>query len=277
MNNLVEINNTELSIKEFNGQRVVTFKDIDNVHNRPDGTARRNFNSSKKYLIENEDYFKITRKNSMDEIRTMNMSIPPKGITLLTESGYLLLVKSFTDDLAWKVQRELVSSYFKAKDIIQNDNNPQFTIALDKLTEALSSIDNRLSVLEKPTQKKQLPTNKYSRWKTNIFKNIKLIQEYVNDNSDENLTLAETMSTIFNEFQDTYNIDLSEYTEMYKCEYCLDYDSNIYTLDIINHYKDIRDTFALTVNSIMEKLHIENTDNNSSYNIFDTLAAQIER
>ena len=39
MNNLVKIGNSDLSIKEFNGQRVVTFKDVDSVHERPDGTA----------------------------------------------------------------------------------------------------------------------------------------------------------------------------------------------------------------------------------------------
>lgn len=39
----------------------------------------------------------------MDEIRSLGINIPPKGTTLITESGYLLLVKSFTDDLAWKV------------------------------------------------------------------------------------------------------------------------------------------------------------------------------
>ncbi|HNQ43870.1 MAG TPA: hypothetical protein PKI59_05545 [Candidatus Cloacimonadota bacterium] len=31
-----------------------------------------------------------------------------------TESGYLMLVKSLTDDLSWAVQRELVNSYFRA-------------------------------------------------------------------------------------------------------------------------------------------------------------------
>lgn len=47
MNNLVEINNTTLGIKEYNGQRIITFKDIDRVHERPDGTARRNFASNR--------------------------------------------------------------------------------------------------------------------------------------------------------------------------------------------------------------------------------------
>ncbi|MFW6030263.1 MAG: hypothetical protein ACOCRO_08430, partial [Halanaerobiales bacterium] len=31
--------------------------------------------------------------------------------------GYLMLVKSFTDDLAWRVQRELINSYFKSKEM----------------------------------------------------------------------------------------------------------------------------------------------------------------
>ena len=32
-----------LTIKEYQGQRVVTFKDIDMLHKRPEGTADRNF------------------------------------------------------------------------------------------------------------------------------------------------------------------------------------------------------------------------------------------
>ena len=41
--------------------------------------------------------------------------MPNKGITLLTESGYLMIVKSLNGDIAWKVQRQLVNSYFKVK------------------------------------------------------------------------------------------------------------------------------------------------------------------
>ena len=114
MNEIVIANSTIL-VKEYQSQRVVTFKDIDTVHNRPNGTARRNFNSNKKHFIEGEDYFKVCA----DEIRTHKiMEISPKvheNITLLTESGYLMLVKSFTDDLSWDVQRELVKSYFRVK------------------------------------------------------------------------------------------------------------------------------------------------------------------
>jgi len=116
MNEVITIENTEMQIREYNGQRVVTFKDIDTVHQRTDGTARRNFRQNKKHFIEGEDYIIVHRNNSMDEFRPLDFPIPPKGITLITESGYLMLVKSFNDDLSWKVQRRLVNSYFNARE-----------------------------------------------------------------------------------------------------------------------------------------------------------------
>ena len=111
MNELTSINNTQILVKEFSGQRVVTFKEIDAVHGRPDGTARRNFNANKSHLIEGEDYFVRNSSEAQNEFGIT----APNGLTLITESGYLMLVKSFTDDLAWKVQRELVNGYFRAR------------------------------------------------------------------------------------------------------------------------------------------------------------------
>ena len=106
------IGNVNVVIKEYQGQRVVTLKDIDTVHERPDGTARRNFNTNKQHFIEGIDYFKI----QPNEIRTVGIT-SPNGGTVVTESGYLMLVKSFTDDLSWNVQRELVNTYFRVKEL----------------------------------------------------------------------------------------------------------------------------------------------------------------
>jgi hypothetical protein len=68
------------------------------------------------HFIDGVDFYKI---NQPDEIRRLGISRPQGGtaneVTLITETGYLMLVKSFTDDLAWKVQRELVDSYFRAR------------------------------------------------------------------------------------------------------------------------------------------------------------------
>lgn len=109
--NAIAIGNTNVAIKEYKGQRVVTFKDIDTVHGRPDGTARRNFNRNKEHFIEGEDFFV---RNSY-EAKKEYSATAPNGLTLLTESGYLMLAKSFTDKVAWDVQRALVKSYFRAK------------------------------------------------------------------------------------------------------------------------------------------------------------------
>lgn len=114
---MVGIGEHVLPVKEYKGQRVVTFKDIDIVHNRPTGTARKRFNDNKKHFIEGEDYYKICAS----EIRTHKLiKLSPKAhenMVFITESGYLMLVKSFTDDLAWTVQRELVKNYFRVNEI----------------------------------------------------------------------------------------------------------------------------------------------------------------
>jgi phage terminase small subunit len=104
--------NQEVVIKEYQGQRVVTLKDVDEVHSRPEGTARKRFNDNKDHFIQDEDFFV---RNSDEAKREFNI-VAPNGLTLLTESGYLMLVKSFTDDLAWQVQRQLVKGYFRIKE-----------------------------------------------------------------------------------------------------------------------------------------------------------------
>lgn len=114
MENSIRINSSKLPIREYNGQRVVTFKEIDTVHGRPEGTARKRFNDNKERFISGVDYFKISPSEFRTAIGEMDFR-QQNDITLMTESGYLMLAKSFTDDLAWKVQRELVNNYFHVK------------------------------------------------------------------------------------------------------------------------------------------------------------------
>lgn len=116
MNEIIKISGRELAVKEWQGMRVVTLKDIDLVHERPEGTARKRFNDNRGRFVEGEDFFEIKQPS---EIRTLGITRPqggtPSSLTLITEFGYLMLVKSFTDDLAWKVQRDLVNTYFRAR------------------------------------------------------------------------------------------------------------------------------------------------------------------
>lgn len=142
MSEAMIIQGTALQIKEYRGQRVVTFKDIDTVHKRPDGTAKRNFRENRQRFVSGVDFFKVTQP---DEIRAVGITRPqggtPNEVILVTETGYLMLVKSFNDDLAWKVQRELVDSYFRArltpdekvvKEVVES-GVPTVVVATDKL------------------------------------------------------------------------------------------------------------------------------------------------
>lgn len=117
-----------LPIREYKGQRVVTFKDIDEVHQRPSGTAKRNFNSHKEHFIKGEDYFTVT----MSEFRTYyvpnsdnGVGNPNLDVVLLTESGYLMTVKTFKDELSWSVQRRLVNTYFRAREVAEIPQRPK--------------------------------------------------------------------------------------------------------------------------------------------------------
>ena len=143
MSYLETINNTNIAIKEYQGQRVITFKDVDTVHGRPDGTARKRFNDNREQFVEGEDYFKICAS----EFRTHWDGLPAKAtedITLITESGYLMLAKSFTDDLAWKVQRQLVKGYFRAKEAVQLSPAEQLLAQAQLMVEQ----ERRLKALE---------------------------------------------------------------------------------------------------------------------------------
>ncbi len=123
MNHLIHIHGTEIPVVEVHGVRVVTLAMVDSVHQRPEGTARRSFNENRARFVETEDYLQMTPAQLREHFVRSASEIPAnklvpiqgRGVTLLTESGYLMLVKSFTDDLAWKVQRDLVNGYFRQK------------------------------------------------------------------------------------------------------------------------------------------------------------------
>ena len=177
----IQINAVSIPIKEWNSQRVVSFKDIDLVHERPEGTARKAFNRNRKHLVENEDYFIIKPKTLENAYLGIKCpfgisSVAPRGTTFVTESGYLMLVKVFEDDLAWEVQKRLVNNYFKMKDIVNEH------IAMSQLTEILSSIDTRLTKLEKnqeiAPQIEVTYKKPYNPWFAKMQPKYKLLEEY---------------------------------------------------------------------------------------------------
>ena len=147
-NNLVKINEEEIIVKEYENQRVVTAWDIAKVHNREVREITQNFNYVKDKLLKGEDYF-LVNKEKVSESKILIQDFIPnnvKEIVLFSESGYLMLVKTFTDDLSWDIQRQLVKGYFKLKE----NNQKSLTLPQQLLAQAqyLVEIDNRVSVVE---------------------------------------------------------------------------------------------------------------------------------
>lgn len=159
-------------------------------------------------------------------------------------------------------------------------NLEQLTETLSSITQTLANITNNMvsmqqdiSTLKESQTTKKLPEKKYSRWKTNTFNKLNTLLSYVNTHSEETLKLSEIIHLVIQETEDTYNIEINDYVEAYKSEFNLD--TNPYTIDVINHYKDIKDMFTLTLDSIMNRLNLSDNAKLSSKNIFDILAEEI--
>ena len=145
--------------------------------------------------------------------------------------------------------------------------------SLSILTQTITTMQQDINTLKESQITKKLPEKKYSRWKTNTFNKLNTLLSYVNTHSEENLKLSEIIRLVIQETEDTYNIEINDYVEAYKSEFNLD--TNPYAIDVINHYKDIKDMFTLTLDSIINRLNLSENTKSSSKNIFDILAEEI--
>ena len=148
MNNKMIILNEEIEIKEYNGERVITAWDIARLHGRDVREITQNFNYVKEKMILNEDYFIISKENISESKILIQDFIPNnvKEIILFTESGYLLLAKTFTDEKSWNIQRQLVKSYFKLKELKEKVEAGELEIK--KVNSEIQSNNNQLEQLK---------------------------------------------------------------------------------------------------------------------------------
>jgi len=202
MNELTTIGTQQITVKEFEGQRVVTFKDIDLIHERAEGTAKRNFQENKNKLVKNEDYFEISRKDvGTNFVLTYGFDKKsPRGI-ILTEQGYLMLVKSFTDDLAWQVQRQLVNNYFKSGKSLE--------LAFQLIEEFKAEIGVKITELAEQANENHRPSHK-----TKLDYNS-IIKTYAVCKGDEELlkqmTLNHFNATKWEDIPYSKRMDISRY------------------------------------------------------------------
>lgn len=180
MYNIITINNKEIKVKEYNGERVVTAWDIAELHEREISKINENFKYNINRFTKNKDYYVLKRSEFSESDFPIQEFIPNnvKEIILFTQLGYLLLTKTFTDDLSWKIQSILIESYFKLKElkdkvesgeleIIQNNNNSSEQInqleaktkyleAQARILEAFNNTMNNFHSTESSIEKKMI-------------------------------------------------------------------------------------------------------------------------
>lgn len=179
------INGENMVIKKYRDIPVVTFKDIDHLHDRVAGTAKRNFIDNRKYFVEGEDFFVVSKKElGTDFVPTYGFDSHSPSGTLITESGYLMLCKSMTDKLSWEIQKALVKSYFRANrdtvvsttmmqdmmKMISNTSN-EIKYILNKLNE----IGAENTILKQTIENLQMPAPTQPRinWVDETFKKVR--------------------------------------------------------------------------------------------------------
>ncbi len=113
--NVITVGHTvEVGIVTYKGENVLTLSMIDEVHNRRSGAASDRFRENRERFIEGKHYHMVPYAEA-EALKPYGVDVPTRGLILITKRGYLLLVKSFTDDLAWEVQEQLVDHYFEGQ------------------------------------------------------------------------------------------------------------------------------------------------------------------
>lgn len=151
-NEVVEVLGRQITKVEYKGQRVVTLRQIDEVHGRKGGTARRQFNANRNRFVDGVDYFELTS----DEIRTMSDAgvFPDRTArgSLYTERGYRKIAKGWNDDLSWRLFDEMADVYFAVKSALPAPSTGSLEDALASFLADFEtrsqSIDRRLSAIE---------------------------------------------------------------------------------------------------------------------------------
>ena len=241
----VIINTMPLAIKEYNNRRVVTFKDIDTLHQRPKGTARKRFNDNKSRFIEGEDYFKVCAS----EFRTRKIanisSKAQEDITLITESGYLMLVKSLTDDLAWKVQRELVNTYFRAKDMFT-----VFQTFSQTLLNRISSLETEMADMKLALETQKPIQPNFWLWKNHIAnKVIKTLTETLS------IDIRSAYDMVYDSMTSIYGFDksfaISQFCSKYRIINTTENPAKIAIIDAVVDVPEYQREFIEAVNHII--------------------------
>ena len=127
---VIRVGDKEVGLIVYKEQPVITAKMIADVHGKEIKVINQQFKRNKIHFVENVDFFIVNKQlvtncdqsnlsKSQIAIQELFIQNPSSEVYLFTESGYLMLTKTFRDKTSWEVQRMLVNNYFKFKEVVE--------------------------------------------------------------------------------------------------------------------------------------------------------------
>ena len=139
----LEINGKRIEVKEYKGKRVVTVYDISELYEREVKKINQQFKRNKEKFVEEKDYFQLKRSelNKKHFFISFSKFSNNKFEYIFTASGYLKLIKTFENNLEYKIIKEVYEFLGGNENIDIYVPNERFEISFFKLLkEALKEI-----------------------------------------------------------------------------------------------------------------------------------------
>lgn len=143
----LEINGVKIKRKEHKGVPVLTSWDIAKIHGKEPKRVNEQFKRNRERFEKEKDYFMLTRFEYTKYflINSENLGPNTKSIILFTASGYLKLVKTFENNIGYKIIKQIYEFLGGNENVDIYVSNERFEITFFKLLkEALEEIGVKL-------------------------------------------------------------------------------------------------------------------------------------
>lgn len=137
---------------------------------------------------------------------------------------------------------------------LNNINLQPLIDTLTTLTQSMATMQQDMTQLKESQQslQKQIPKKKFSSWTSKMFPKYQLLMDYFD------ITRKELYHNLYIELQNTYpDIDISQEQDDYCFENGLD---SCFTLDVIEHNKNLRILFTQLIDNLLEKYNLASTE-----------------
>ena len=209
-----------------------------------------------KFATENEDYFPFIMQEERDKPKNPK---PKTDYKLTSEFAKKLSMTGNTE------KHEQARNYFiaceqglkiaTAKLQARNDDIQALAQSVNNLVKKIDnkfdSLEARVSTLENTTPKSLPKKQRFTYWQSKMFPKYQALAEYFE------IQLKDLYKNLYREFQNMYpDIELNQIVDDYCYENKLE---TCYTLDAIEHNKDVRKLFEKMVDSLLEKYNLIST------------------